>query len=350
MRKIFLLSALALAVAGCANHQGNPQVRDISEVMRNLDADSQYTVEQGDTLYGIAWQQGLDYRQLAALNGIEPPYNIYPGQQLMLQSSSGEGNRERAQISQPAPEGDEAPGSSGVVTTGLDETPVQVAANVQQVDWLLPDDSASEKSAQDDGAPDVQDELQASEAQASETQEPPSEASEKQASEASEESPEPETQPEPEPSSEIQPEASSRQQPSADRSDRTYMPAESIDWQWPADGEVVGTFGGDESITAGIDIAGQKGQSVKASGPGVVVYAGSGVRGYGNLILIKHNDEFLSAYAHNDTLRVKENDVIEGGEVIATMGNSSAEEEARLHFEIRKQGQPEDPLTYLPRR
>lgn len=339
MRKMFLLSALAFAVAGCANHQGNPQVRDVSEVRRHLNADGQYTVAQGDTLYGIAWQQGLDYRELAALNDIEPPYNIYPGQQLVLQSSGAVSERQVAQLSQPPPADSEAREPSGVVTTGLGETPVQVAANAQEVDWLLPGETASEETTRDDEALDAQAEP---EPQETESQASQSDASERQEPE------EPETQPEPE--TETQASAPSTQQASVDRSDRTYTPAENIEWQWPADGEVVGTFGEGESITAGIDIAGQKGQSVKAAGPGVVVYAGSGVRGYGNLILIKHNDEYLSAYAHNDTLRVKENDVIEGGEVIATMGNSSADEEARLHFEIRKDGQPEDPLTYLPGR
>lgn len=340
MRKIFLISALAIAVAGCANHQGNPQVRDISEVRRNLNADGQYTVEQGDTLYGIAWQQGLDYRELAALNDIEPPYNIYPGQQLVLQSSGAEVDRERTETSQP-PAGGEAGKSSGVVATGLGETPVQVAANIQEVDWLLPSETASEETTRDDEALDAQAEPEP-EPQETESQVSQSDASERQQPE------EPETQPEPE--TETQASVPSTQQVSVDRSDRTYTPAENIEWQWPTEGEVVGTFGEGGSITAGIDIAGQKGQSVKAAGPGVVVYAGSGVRGYGNLILIKHNDEFLSAYAHNDTLNVKENDVIEGGEVIATMGDSSADEEARLHFEIRKEGQPEDPLTYLPGR
>ncbi len=134
-----------------------------------------------------------------------------------------------------------------------------------------------------------------------------------------------------------------------DRGSRTYTPVAEVPWQWPAGGEVVGQFGDGGAITAGIDIAGQKGQPVKAAGPGIVVYAGSGVRGYGKLILLKHNDQFLSAYAHNETLRVSENDVVEAGEVIATMGDSDAED-VRLHFEVRKDGQPQDPLDYLPSR
>ncbi len=130
---------------------------------------------------------------------------------------------------------------------------------------------------------------------------------------------------------------------------RSYSPVENIPWQWPAAGEVIGRFGDGSNITAGIDIAGQKGQPVRAAGPGIVVYAGDGVRGYGNLILLKHNDRFLSAYAHNDSLRVKENDVVKAGEVIATMGNTDADG-VKLHFEVRKEGQPQDPLEYLPSR
>lgn len=350
MRKMFLLSALALAVAGCANYQGNPQVRDIGEVKHNLEAGGQYRVEQGDTLYGIAWQQGLDYRELAALNDIEPPYNIYPGQQLALQSSGAGVDPEAAKASQSAsPDDGDTADTAGAVAKGLGETPVQAAASVQEVDWLLPDDTATEASRQNDEASDEQAETQEPEPLETESQASQTDALERQKPEEKEE-PETQSEPETETETETQADAAPSQTASVDRSDRTYTPAETIEWQWPAEGDVVGTFGEGGSTTAGIDIAGQKGQSVMAAGPGVVVYAGSGVRGYGNLILIKHNDEYLSAYAHNDTLRVKENDVIEGGEVIATMGNSSSEEGVRLHFEIRKDGKPEDPLTYLPGR
>jgi len=136
---------------------------------------------------------------------------------------------------------------------------------------------------------------------------------------------------------------------SSSTASRSYTPVDEVPWQWPTEGELVGQFGEGASITAGIDIAGQKGQPVKAAGPGIVVYAGNGVRGYGNLVLIKHNDQFLSAYAHNDSLQVSENDVVAAGDVIAAMGDSDAES-VRLHFEVRKDGQPQDPLEYLPSR
>ncbi|WP_176212824.1 murein hydrolase activator EnvC family protein, partial [Halomonas sp. BC1] len=160
-------------------------------------------------------------------------------------------------------------------------------------------------------------------------------------------------EPAPEPAPAATPEPTPAAQPAQaarpDRSSRTFTPVDNVDWRWPTDGEITGEFGQGGSITAGIDIAGQKGQPVRAAGPGIVVYAGSGVRGYGNLILLKHNDQYLSAYAHNDSLSVKENDVVEAGEVIATMGDSDADS-VKLHFEVRRDGQPQNPLDYLPAR
>lgn len=99
----------------------------------------------------------------------------------------------------------------------------------------------------------------------------------------------------------------------------------------------------------GIDISGNMGDSVKAAAAGRVVYAGRGLRGYGNLLIIKHNANFISAYAHNRKLLVKENEVIKAGQTIAEVGNSDASE-PKLHFEIRYKGKPTDPLRYLPKR
>lgn len=111
---------------------------------------------------------------------------------------------------------------------------------------------------------------------------------------------------------------------------------------------MVGTFSDPSSITAGIDIAGQKGQPVRASRSGTVVYAGSSVRGYGNLVIIKHDDHFLTAYAHNDALKVKEQDAVKAGQIIATLGDTEADR-SKLHFEIRQDGQSKDPQQFLPR-
>ena len=121
--------------------------------------------------------------------------------------------------------------------------------------------------------------------------------------------------------------------------------AESVTWSWPTEGSIVRT---DSPIANnGIDIAGKRGQQINASAPGEVVYSDSGLLGYGRLIIIKHNDTFLSAYAHNSELLVKEGDRVMGGQNIALMGETT-DGKAVLHFEIRKNGQPIDPLKYLP--
>lgn len=117
-------------------------------------------------------------------------------------------------------------------------------------------------------------------------------------------------------------------------------------WRWPAQGALIGTF---SESNKGINIAGKLGSPIFASAPGKVVYSGSGLRGYGNLIIIKHNSLFLSAYAHNDVVYVKEGDSVTSGQTIARMGNTGTKR-IMLHFEIRKGGQPVNPLSYLETR
>lgn len=359
MRKVFLVSAIALAMTGCAAQQeySAPQVRDLS-VSRERSQASHYTVEQGDTLYGIAWRHDMDYRDLARLNQIAPPYRIQTGQQLRLGDGAAAPSR-----TEPSP----GLGGPQVATaTALGGGAASQAGD----DWLLPDEQAIERNRRLAAEPlDAEGraptEMAVAGAQqvaesAPRTPEPEAQRAPEPIVDADvaiaaqpEAQPEPEPQPEPQPATQPEPDAGTavagepERQPASES--RTYTPVDEVPWQWPADGELIGRFGEGGSITAGIDIAGQKGQPVKAAGPGIVVYAGSGVRGYGNLILLKHNDQYLSAYAHNDSLRVTENDVVEAGQVIATMGDSDAES-TRLHFEVRKDGQPQDPLKYLPER
>jgi lipoprotein NlpD len=121
---------------------------------------------------------------------------------------------------------------------------------------------------------------------------------------------------------------------------------ERVDWVWPVRGKVVSGFS-DAASLKGIDIAGASGQPVAASAGGKVVYAGTGLRGYGKLIIIKHNGTYLSAYAHNKEILVKEGQQVAKGQKIAEMGNTDADQ-VKLHFEIRRQGKPVDPLRYLP--
>ncbi|WOJ95392.1 peptidoglycan DD-metalloendopeptidase family protein [Congregibacter brevis] len=118
-------------------------------------------------------------------------------------------------------------------------------------------------------------------------------------------------------------------------------------WRWPAKGKVVRRF--DKNLHKGVDISGSRGDAVEATAAGRVVYAGSGIAGYGLMLIVRHNDEFLSAYGHNDALLVDEGDVVRSGQKIAERG-SSGTDSVKLHFEIRQQGRPVDPLKLLPAR
>ncbi len=129
------------------------------------------------------------------------------------------------------------------------------------------------------------------------------------------------------------------------RAIRAPAPAGNVAFAWPVRGPILGTF--DDSTNKGVNIGGAAGDPVKAAADGRVVYAGNGLRGYGNLIIIKHDATYLTAYAHNRALMVKEGDAVTKGQKIAEMGNSDSDR-VMLHFEVRRQGKPVDPLKYLP--
>jgi lipoprotein NlpD len=122
-----------------------------------------------------------------------------------------------------------------------------------------------------------------------------------------------------------------------------------LNWQWPLAGKVLKGFSLTGKVNKGVDIQGKLGESVHNAADGVVVYAGGGLRGYGKLVIVKHNDHFLSAYGHNRAIFVKEGEKVKGGQKVAEIGSSESNLEM-LHFEIRKDGKPEDPLIYLPNR
>lgn len=127
------------------------------------------------------------------------------------------------------------------------------------------------------------------------------------------------------------------------------VPRSAKGWAWPSAGVLIGKFSSNGSLNKGIDIAGELGQPVLAASDGSVVYAGSGLRGYGELVIIKHSDAYVSAYGHNRRLLVREGQQVKVGQHIAEMG-STGTDRVKLHFEIRRQGKPVDPLQYLPRR
>ena len=126
-------------------------------------------------------------------------------------------------------------------------------------------------------------------------------------------------------------------------------PAPVSDWLWPLDGEILDGFSLSGKLNKGIDIAGSEGATVRAAADGVVVYAGGNLRGYGKLVIVKHNDRFLSAYGNNGQIRVKEGDKVKRGQAISEVGKTNADV-SMLHFEIRRDGKPENPLNHLPQR
>lgn len=137
--------------------------------------------------------------------------------------------------------------------------------------------------------------------------------------------------------------------PSSPRTTPTAPVPSNLTWRWPADGQMVAHFVSGDPTKQGIDIAGSAGQSVRAAADGVVVYSGSGLVGYGELIIVKHNEQWLSAYGHNRARLVNEGGVVKAGQQIAEMGRTGAARDM-LHFEIRYDGKPVDPLQHLPRR
>ncbi len=122
-----------------------------------------------------------------------------------------------------------------------------------------------------------------------------------------------------------------------------------IAWHWPAEGKLISTFSAKKIDRKGINISARRGDAIRAAALGKVVYSGSGLASYGNLLIIKHNENYLSAYAHNDQLLVKEGDSVSKGQRVATMG-ATGSDKVMLHFEVRYKGNPVDPLQYLPKR
>lgn len=152
------------------------------------------------------------------------------------------------------------------------------------------------------------------------------------------------------PASASKPAARPASKPAASKKPAPARPAAvSGKWLWPANGTVISRFSSATTLNKGIDIAGQIGQPVRATAKGTVVYAGSDLRGYGELIIIKHDDTYISAYGHNRRLLVNEGQQVSAGQQIAEMG-STGTDRVKLHFEIRRQGSPVDPLKYLPAR
>lgn len=255
-----------------------------------------YTVKRGDTLYLIALDHGLDYKELAEWNSLDNPNVIRAGQQLRLR----------------------APQSSTVAT------PLKPAPAVQgrPVAGAAPAPADSAASTAGDGVKSQPKGIKLA-------------YSEQALAQLSA----PGVKPPPVAVAKVEPRV--EEKPAATEDDD-----EKIEWGWPTAGKVLSTFNESTNLK-GIAIAGKQGQAINASAPGKVLYSGDGIRGYGKLVIIKHNKVFLSVYAHNSQVTVKEGQAVVKGQKIAEMGNSDADQ-VKLHFEIRRFGKPVDPVRMLP--
>lgn len=263
-----LMGSVVFLLSACGGHYGAPvDSRGAKpQPQGSLVKADYYWVKRGDTLYSIAWQAGMDFKTLAALNGIRSPYTIYPGQKLRLSPQA----RGVAQAS---------------AVARRDAPPPVVAKHP-------PPTSPGE----------VQDR---------------------------------------------RPADTSKSDPAADNNSNEEK-SRSLQWSWPTQGTVVQRYSSEDPTRKGLKIAGSLGQPIRATESGKVVYSGSGLIGYGRLVIIKHDKDYLTAYGHNRRVLVNEGDEVGRGEHIAEMGSAGGGKPV-LHFEIRRQGAPVDPLTYLPR-
>ena len=261
-----------------------------------------YTVKKGDTLLRLALDHGLNYRDLVSWNNLSNPDDIKVDQVLRMAPPERAAGAQTAPISMPPPDARPAVAAAPKKTGPRGDKRAYSEANLAELQKA-------------EGKPDAP----AAPAPASAPLAAPVLASVPAAIAAA-------------------PSVPATAAGSAGDDER-------LSWMWPSNGRIIAVF--DEGKNKGIDIAGKAGQQVLAAGAGKVMYAGSGIRGYGNLVIVKHSSSLLSAYAHNRSIVVKEGDNVNKGQIIAEMGDSDADS-VKLHFEIRQQGKPVDPSKFLP--
>ena len=256
-----------------------------------------YTVKKGDTLYTIALDNGLDYKELAEWNNLANPNVIYVGQQLRLRAQ-GSGVVTAPLRTVPAVEGKSVTGSSPPNVANVSGGDSNLKSQPKAVKVPYSDQALAQLSGQPQAKPSAPAVIAKAE-------------------------------PRPE------------EKAAASEDDD-----EKVEWGWPVGGKLLSTYNETTNLK-GIGISGKLGQPVIASAPGKVLYSGDGIRGYGKLVIIKHNKVYLSVYAHNSQLLVKEGQNVLKGQKIAEMGNSDTDQ-IKLHFEIRRFGRPVDPIKLLP--
>jgi len=294
--------ALAFTVAGmgCGGGSALAPVEDgAARALREPSGE----VVPGDTLYAFAWRYGFDYREVAAWNNLQPPYRLRPGQRLRLMPQS-------------------APTAvAGLAPVAEIQVRAAAAAKAVEVRKMQPAATPSR---------------------------PPSIANDSAVPQSDSPAPSRSTVPPP-----PTPQTSSAQEASslAATSVVAWTPPKTApaSWRWPVEGaRVVGSYDASRPGGRGLNLEAQPGSRVRAAAGGRVVYEGSGLPGYGRLIILKHTDSLLSAYGHLGGFHVKEGDVVEPGQVLADLSNGGSSNAPVLRFEIREDGQPKNPLAYLP--
>ena len=290
----------------------NTNAPDYSQIEKGSYKGNTYKVNKGDTMFLIAYLAGIDVKELAALNNMTEPYSLSLGQTLKISNCGTKTVTTTVPVKQP-------------VATTTTTTAAAPAAPAEPAITYTPGANGTQMGSDGtiigpiksgagvtNSAPAMVQVATAPVAPATTT-------------------PVENTNSTPINANVVAPIASN------------------VAWQWPTSGNIIQGFSNTDGGNKGIDISGSRGQAVKAAASGRVVYAGNALRGYGNLIIIKHNDDFLSAYAHNDKILVTDQQEVKAGQEIAKMG-SSGTNNVKLHFEIRYKGKSVDPVRYLPRR
>jgi lipoprotein NlpD len=262
-----------------------------------------YIVKKSDTLYSIGLEYGYDYREIAAANNISEPFTIKIGQRLSFASLNN--GKDAAIETQPTTYENE----DGVIISPIDTgTPETMSADTTPVESAAIPVLTAPKAIREPYSLEALNRVPAVTQPTTVTSVPTTPAVEQ-----------------PTPS--------------------TSAVVEGLAWTWPTQGKVIASF--NEATNKGLDIAGTKGQTITASSTGKVIYAGSDLRGYGKLVIIKHNKTFLSVYAHNSKIVIKEGQTVKAGQKIAEMGDTDTNK-IKLHFEIRQKGKSVDPARFLP--
>lgn len=290
--------------SGAINVPRNPNTNapDYSQIQKGSYKGNTYKVNKGDTMFLIAYLTGMDVKDLASMNNMKEPYSLSVGQMLKISNCSTKTVTTTVPVKTTAPaapaepEVTYTPGANGT-QIGSDGTVIgPIKSGVATGGASTPAFTNNTPSTPVTTTTQVET-----------------------------------TNNTPVNANVVAPVASN------------------VAWQWPTQGNVIQGFSNSDGGNKGIDISGSRGQAVKAAASGRVVYAGNALRGYGNLIIIKHNDDFLSAYAHNDKILVSDQQEVKAGQEIAKMG-STGTNAVKLHFEIRYKGKSVDPVRYLPRR